>query len=175
MQNMQVWLVVFVGIIALGAAVQTIINVAMFLLVSRLAAKVDTTVSDLRLQIAPTLTRVQNLVDEISPRVTGIVTDASEMTRLARSQAQKLDRVFTEAVERLRLQLIHVDQILTGTMETLEDAGSQLKKSVLGPVARATAIIRGIQTGVEYFRSNRQNNSKGPRSEATHQDEGMFI
>jgi len=39
---------------------------------------------------------------------------------MARSQAQKLDRVLSETIERFRLQLIHVDRILTGATETLE-------------------------------------------------------
>ena len=40
--------------------------------------------------------------------------DTAEITRLARGQAQKVDRVFTEALERLRIQVIRADQILTG-------------------------------------------------------------
>jgi hypothetical protein len=172
---MQTWLVVFVGIIALSFVVQLIVNVALFMQMRRLASNVDRTLTDLRLQIAPTLTRVQSLVDDISPRISGIVADASELTRLARSQAQKVDRVFSETIERIRLQLIHVDQILTGAMETVEDAGAQLKQTVIGPIAKATAVIRGIQTGVEFFRNTRRGNSKTARSESTTQDEGMFI
>jgi hypothetical protein len=121
------------------------------------------------------MTRLQILIDEISPRIAGIATDASDITRLARSQVQKVDRVLSESLERFRLQLIHVDRILTGATETLESAGGQIKKTVMNPIIQATAVIRGIQTGVEFFRSNRHNNSKSPGAEAAHQDEGMFI
>jgi len=41
---------------------------------------------------------------------------------LARGQAQKIDRVFTDAADRLRGQLVQADRILTGTLEAIEDA-----------------------------------------------------
>ncbi len=172
---MESWLVVFVAVTAIAFVIQLVINLMLFLQVRRLVANVDRTLGDIRVQIAPTLTRIQVLVDDVAPRISGIVVDASELTRLARSQAQKVDRVFTETIERLRLQLIHVDQILTGAMETMEDAGAQLRETVLGPIARATALIRGIKTGVEFFRSARRNGPRDPQSETSQQDEGMFI
>src|ERR1700721_3387564 len=104
-------------------------------------------------KVTPLISRVQILVEEISPRITGIVADASEITRLARGEAQKLDRILNEALERLRMQLIHVDHILTGAMEAVEEAGSHLRQSVWGPVMRATAIIRGVQAGGGFIRS----------------------
>ena len=58
--------------------------------------------------------------------------DAAEVTRLARGQAQKADRVVTEATERLRTQIIRADQILTGTLEVIEEAGQHFPPKDLG-------------------------------------------
>jgi hypothetical protein len=69
---------------------------------------------------------------------------------MARSQAQRVDRILSETLERLRLQLVHIDQILTGGMEAVEEAGSRLRGTFWGPVVRATAVIRGIQTGLGH-------------------------
>jgi len=98
------------------------------------------------------------------------VADVSEIVHLARGQAQKVDRVFTEAVDRLRVQLIHADQILSGTMEAVEVAGSKIRRTVLGPVQQASALIKGIQAGLEFFRAR----GRG-REGAADQDEGLFI
>jgi len=102
------------------------------------------------------------------------VADASELTRLARSQAQKVDRILTETMERLRLQLIHVDQILTGAMETIEEAGSRMRETVWGPVVKASAMIRGIQSGLEFIRAARSRR-QSVEQPSEQQDEGMFI
>jgi hypothetical protein len=171
---MESWMPYFVIVTALAVVLQAIILVALFLQLRRIAARVEQTLTDLNARVAPILSRVQALVEDVSPRISGIVSDASELTRLARGQAQKVDRILTETLERLRLQLIHVDQILTGAMEAVEEAGSKLRQAVWGPMVQATALVRGIQTGLEFFRAARSGRQPvEPPSEQ--RDEGMFI
>jgi hypothetical protein len=174
---MESWIPLFVVVTALAIVLQAIILIALFVQMRRTAARVEQTVSDLNAKLNPLISRVQVLVEDISPRISGIVADASEITRLARSEAQKMDRILSEALERLRMQLIHVDHILSGAMEAVEEAGSHLKQTVWGPVVRATAMIRGVQAGIEFFKTARHR--RGPiehvEASAEQQDEGMFI
>jgi len=164
----------FVVVTAVAVVLQAIVLVALFLQLRRTAARVEETITDLNERLTPVLSRIQLLVEDVSPRISGIIADASELTRLARGQAQKVDRVLTETIERLRLQLVHVDQILTGAMEAFEEAGSRLRETVWGPVVKATAIIRGIQTGLEFFRDARHRR-QSVEQPSEQQDEGMFI
>ena len=131
---MESWIPFFVLVTALAIVVQAIILIALFVQLRRTAARVEQTVADLNTKVNPLISRVQLLIEEVSPRLTGIVVDASEITRLARGEAQKLDRILSEALERLRMQLIHVDHILTGAMEAVEEAGSHLRSTVWAPV-----------------------------------------
>jgi hypothetical protein len=171
---MESWIPYFVAVTALAIVLQAVILVALFLQLRRTAARVEEVVSDLNERLIPILSRVQILVEDVSPRISGVVTDAAELARLARGQAQKVDRILSETLERLRLQLIHIDQILTGAMEAVEEAGSRLRDTVWGPVVKATAVIRAIQTGLEFFRAARR--EREPAAEPTEtQDEGMFI
>jgi hypothetical protein len=174
---MESWMPFFVVVTALAIVVQAIVLIALFIQMRRAAARVEQTVTDLNAKLNPLISRVQVLVEDISPRISGIVTDASEITRLARSEAQKMDRILSEALERLRMQLIHVDHILSGAMEAVEEAGSHLKQTVLGPVVRATAMIRGVQAGIDFFRTARRRRGPIEHAEASaeQQDEGMFI
>jgi hypothetical protein len=171
---MQSWMPFFVVVTAVAVVLQAIVLVALFLQLRKTAARVEETVKDLNARLTPILYRVQMLVEDVSPRITGIVVDAAELSRLARGQAQKVDRILTEAMERLRLQLIHVDQILTGAMEAVEETGSKLRETIWGPVVKATAIVRGIQTGLEFFRAARHTQQRVEQS-SEQQDEGMFI
>jgi hypothetical protein len=171
---MESWMPFFVAVTALAIVLQAIILIALFVQLRRTAARVERTVADLNAKLAPILSRIQILVEDVSPRITSIVSDASELTRLARGQAQKIDRILSETLERLRLQLIHVDQILTGAMEAVEEAGSHLRQTVWGPVVKATALIRGVQAGLEFFRTYKQRREP-VEAPAEPQDEGMFI
>ena len=171
---MESWMPFFVVVTALAVVVQAIVLVVLFLQLRRTAARIEQTIADLNMRLTPILSRIQILVEDVSPRISSIVSDAAELTRLARGQAQKVDRILTETMERLRFQLIHVDQILTGAMEAVEEAGSRLRQTILGPVAKATALIRGIQTGLEFFRAARQGREPAEPPSERH-DEGMFI
>ena len=115
---MESWMPFFVGVTAVAIVLQAIILIALFVQIRRTAALVERTVTDLNTKLNPLISRVQVLVEDISPRISGIVADASEISRLARAEAQKIDRILSEALERLRMQLIHVDHILTGAMES---------------------------------------------------------
>jgi hypothetical protein len=174
---MESWMPLFVVVTALAIVLQAIVLIALFVQLRRTAARVEQTVADLNTKVTPLIMRVQILVDEISPRISGIVADASEISRLARGEAQRIDRILSEALERLRMQLIHVDHILTGAMEAVEEAGSHLRQTVWGPVVKATAMIRGVQAGIEFFKTARRRRSPIDRVEASaeQQDEGMFI
>ena len=84
-----------------------------------------------------------------------------------------MDRIFTEAADRLRGQLNHADRILTGTMEAVEDAGSQFNRNFLRPMQKVTAVVQGIKVGLDFFRSKR---SGAPAAEpVAAEPEDLFI
>jgi hypothetical protein len=119
------------------------------------------------------LIRVNRILEDSEERISSIMGDAAELTRVARSQAQKVDRVFTEAIERLRIQILRADIILTGALEVIEDTGSKFRDTLWGPVQKATAIIRGLKVGLDYLRrGQRQRSAEG---EPATQDEELFI
>jgi hypothetical protein len=122
-------------------------------------------------RINPVISRLQLLVEEAQPRISSMISDAAEMTHVARSQVQRVDRMVTEAVDRLRMQLVHADQILTGAMEAVEETGTRLRSSVWRPVQSVSALVRGIQTGLEFYRGRR----RPANAPSEQQDEGLFI
>lgn len=171
---MESWMPLFVAIIAIAIVLQSIVLIALYVQMRRTAARVEQVVTDISGKVAPLISSVQVLVNEVSPRITGIVADASEITRLARGEVQKVDRIVTEALERLRMQLIHVDHVMTGAIEAVEEAGSQIRQTVWGPVVKATALLRGVQAGIDFLRNARQRRDGG-EVPVDQQDEGMFI
>jgi hypothetical protein len=168
------WLPFFVAITALAFVAQAAAITAIYFQFRRTSERVERIATDLEARVVPILVRAQILIEDAQPRITSVIADAAEITYLARSQSQKLDRVFTELLDRFRLQLAHVDQILTGALETVEDAGKTVRRTVLGPVQSATAVIRGIQTGLEFFRSRRRHRGNGGHA-SDQPDENLFI
>lgn len=169
---MEKWIAIFSIITAIALIVQVIILTAMSLQMRKTMEQMTRTVNDLHARFAPILTRVQILLEDTQPRISNMVSDAAHVVYLARGQAQKADRIFTDAADRLRGQLIHADRILSAALEAVEDAGSQFQRTVWRPMQKATALVQGIKVGIDLLRSRRGNSSAGERRE---QEEELFI
>ena len=170
---MQFWLEFFSIVAAIALVVQVVILTALFFQLRRTTESVNRLVGDLHSRVGPILTRVQILLDDAQPKISSMVNDASHIVYLARGQAQKIDRVFTDAADRLRGQLVQADRILTGTLEAVEDAGAKFKHSFWRPVQKASALVQGIKVGLDLLRSRRRRRSGDePREQ---QEEELFI
>ena len=170
---MQFWLEVFCIIAAIALVIQVVILTLLFFELKRTSESTNRLVTDLQSRVGPILTRVQILLDDTQPKISSMVNDASHIVYLARGQAQKIDRVFTDAADRLRGQLVRADRILTGTLEAVEDAGSKFRHSFWRPVQKASALVQGFKVGLDLLRS-RRGRSRGdePREQ---QEEELFI
>lgn len=166
------WMEVFVIVATIAIIVQMGILVAMYVQFRSATRQMYQIASDVQRKIDPILVRVNRVLENSEEKISSIVTDAAEMTRTARAQAQKVDRVVTEALDRMRAQIIRVDTILTGALETIEDAGVKFRRSFLGPLQNASAVLKGIKTGIDFIRGQR-----GVKPSETHQeqDEELFI
>ncbi len=170
---MQFWMEFFSIVAAIALVVQVGILIALFVQLKKTSESINKTVVDLNTRMGPILTRTQLLLDDTQPKLANMVEDASQIVYLARGQAQKMDKVFTEATDRVRGQLVRADRILTGALETVEDAGFAVRKNFLGPVQKASAIVQGIKIGLDVLRSRRGNREKV--RETIEQEDELFI
>jgi hypothetical protein len=166
------WVEAFIVIAAIAIVTQTVILAVMALQMKTAIERFNRIATDLQSKIDPILVRTSRILEDSEDRIASIMGDAAEITRVARGSAQKIDRVFTEAVERLRIQVIRADQILTGAMEVLEDTGTRFRKSLWEPVQQASAILKGLKVGLDFLRGQRRGTSQ---SESARQDEELFI
>jgi len=169
---METWVAVFVCVAAAAILLQAAILVAMFLQMRRTTDRMERFTADLESRLTPILTRVQILLEDTQPKISEMVADAAHVVYLARAQAQKVDRVFTEASDRLRGQLVRADRIVTGALEAVEDAGSKFSHNLWRPVRQVSALMQGIKVGIDLLRSRR---GRRRPEEPLEQEEELFI
>ena len=172
---MQFWLEFFCIVAAVALVVQVVILTMLFFQLRRTTENVNRLVGDLHTRVGPILTRAQILLDDTQPKISSMVNDASHIVYLARGLAQKIDRVFTDAADRLRGQLVHADRILTGTLEAVEDAGSKFSHSFWKPMQKASALVQGIKVGLDLLRSRRSRSRRSGDEPREQQEEELFI
>jgi uncharacterized protein YoxC len=163
-------------VVVIALVLQVSILAALFFTTRRTMQKMEKTVTDLNARAGPILTRVQILLDDTQPKISTMVSDAAHIVYLARGQAQKMDRVVTDVADRFRGQLLHIDRILTGTMETVEDAGAQFRQNFWKPVQKASALVQGIKVGLDLLRARRgATASSASQERSPEQEEELFI
>ena len=165
------WVAAFVVIAAVAIVLQMAILGAMYAQIRSLSRQLQQVTTDLQRKIDPILLKANRILEISEEKIASIVTDAAELTQTARSQAQKVDRVVTEALDRMRLQIVRVDSIITGTLEIIEDTGYRFRRSVLGPLQQASAVVKGVKAGIELIRGQRG----AKKTESVTQDEELFI
>jgi hypothetical protein len=166
------WMEGFVIVAMLAIVVQMATLLVIFFQLRAASRQMQQITADLQRKIDPILVRINRVLENSEDKISSIVTDAAEMTRVARAQAQKVDRLVTEALDRMRSQVIRVDSILSGALEAVEDAGLKLRRNFLGPLHQASAVLKGIRTGIDFIRGQRAGRASEVRQE---QDEELFI
>jgi len=165
------WLQAFIVIAAVAIVIQMAILLAMFFQVRVAIEQFTRIAADLQNRIDPILLRTNRILEDSEDRIASIMGDAAEITRVARGSAQKIDRVFTDAVERLRVQIIRADHILTGTLEVVEESGAKFRRTLWTPIHQASAILKGMKVAIDMIRGQ----NRRPESDAATQDEELFI
>ena len=155
---MNTWIAAFIVVAAVAIVIQGAMLAALFFQVRRLSERLERFTDDLQTRLTPILSRTQFLLEDAQPKISELIADAAHVVYLARAQAQKFDRIFTEASDRLRGQLLRADRILKGTLEAVEDAGSKFRSGLWRPVQKASALIQGIKVGLDILRSRRGSN-----------------
>jgi hypothetical protein len=166
------WIQAFIVIAAVAIVIQMAILLGMFFQVRTAIEQFTRIATDLQNRIDPILLRTNRILEDSEDRVASIMGDAAEITRVARGSAQKIDRVFTDAVERLRVQIIRADHILTGTLEVVEESGAKFKRTLWTPIQQASAILKGMKVAIDMLRGHQ---NRRPEPDAATADEELFI
>lgn len=169
---MPVWVELFIVIAALALTIQTAILLTILVKMRPIGQRIDQVATDLQSKIEPILVNTNRILSDSEDRIKSIMGDAAEITHTARGQAQRVDRVFTDALERLRLQIIRADHIVTGTLEVVEDTGLRVRQSVLTPMNQISAVLKGLKVAIDVVRGHQARRSG---SDGVPQDEELFI
>jgi hypothetical protein len=165
------WVDSFIVIAAIAIVIQMAILLALLLQVRGAIQNFTQIATQLQARIDPILLRTNRILEDSESRISSIMGDAAEFTHLARMQAQKVDRVFSDTLERLRVQIVRADHILAGALEVIEETGTTVRERLWQPLNQASAVIKGIKAGLDYFRGQKRRSEPDPAS----QDQELFI
>jgi methyl-accepting chemotaxis protein len=165
---------VFIALTTAAIALQALVLLGIFLALRKTSAKVDSLTTEMRTRALPAIESAQSLITTSAPKLEEIVGNVHTATTLVRGQVERLDHTVNDIIDRTRLQVIRADELVTRTLDRVEDATDAVQHTVVSPVRQLTGIMQGVSVGLgALFRARNRRRYRG-NGMGEPQDE-MFI
>jgi len=176
-------LTALIAVMAAAVVVQMFMLIGMFVALRKMAGRVEaladkvediTTVVQGRvlplLEQAKTVQdQVKSFVDTTRPQLQTVISNLTQISNTARASAERFQVTVNDAIDRTRLQVIRGDEMLTRTMNRIEETSEKVQHTVMSPVRQVSGIMQAISTGVgAYFNQQKRRRNGG-------QSDEMFI
>src|SRR5579863_5776651 len=107
----------FVIVVGVALFMQMLMFAAMCMAIRRLSKRMGQIADQFQGRLFPLISQLEAWVEEAQPHVSSVIYDAAEIMYTTRNQVERADRIITDTADRLRMRLVHADQIMTGTLE----------------------------------------------------------
>jgi hypothetical protein len=173
-------LTLFVAITAISFAVQAIVFLVMLVVMLKLRSriealvnKVEDTTTTIIPKVLPVLENLQSIQQEVKgflevakPKVDVVLDNLSHISTTARGSVERVDATVNDVVDRVRLQVIRGDEMLTRTMDRVEETSEKVQHTVMSPVRQVSGIMQAISAGVgSFFNNQKRRRNGGPSDE----------
>lgn len=160
-------------VIAALCVVQTIALFVLVLGFRKMGSRIDSLTASVEEAVRsaqPLLQATRELVVDSREKIGLVSQNLLEITELMKNQATRIDDAIEDASQRLRIQVIRIDQLVSSTVTKVEQTTETIQRNVLAPVREISAILVGVRTAVEFLRRRGK-----VRTERATQEEELFI
>jgi methyl-accepting chemotaxis protein len=166
----------FIALTGAAVVLQAGVLLALYLSVRKTSARMEGLATEVKTKALPALESAQSILVDLRPRLQMIAENLHETTTTIRAEVQRMDAIVNDAADRARLQIIRADEMLTRTLDRVEEASDMVTKTVVSPVRQLSGLVQGITAGLEFLVGNRGRRNGGRRESRrpVPQDE-MFI
>jgi methyl-accepting chemotaxis protein len=167
---------VFVALTGIAVLLQAVILGALYFAMRKSSVRMEALALEVKTKALPSLETAQAILTELRPKLTVIADNLTETTHSVRSQVERMDATVNDVVDRARLQIIRGDELLTRTLDRVEETSDIVHNTVVSPVRQFAGLIQGVTAGIEFLLGNRGRRNGGSREarRPVPQDE-MFI
>ncbi|HSY11286.1 MAG TPA: hypothetical protein VK976_03770 [Verrucomicrobiae bacterium] len=173
-------LTIFIAVTSAAVVLQMLILLGMLLVMLKLRARVETltgkvedTIGVVQARVLPLVDNAKSMQQEVKafldtsrPKIETLIDNLSHMSTTTRTTVERFDATANDAIDRVRLQVIRGDEMLTRTMDRVEETTEKVQHTVMSPVRQVSGIVQAISTGVgAYFNNERRRRNGGPSDE----------
>ena len=149
--------------------VQIGVLVGILLAVRKSSSKMEAIADDLHKRTVPILDMSNALLATSKPQIESIVSNLTETSEKLRNQVDDI-------VDRTRLQVVRADELVTRTMDKVEETTEIVQHSVISPIRQIAGLLQGVTMGFNVLFGRRGSNGHGRSGNGSgSQRDEMFI
>jgi hypothetical protein len=194
--NVEMLLMIFIGITAVAVLLQASVLLGMFLIMRKAIVAGKEEAAEFRAKLTPVLDGSKELLDsgqdvirlakdlvkgahslitDLEPHLESAATDLADMARDIHQQANKLQGAVDDAAFKAQRQVDRVDKMATSTLNRLERFGSLINDAVNVPVRQLSGVIAAAKAVVGTLRTPAQPRRHAPPPAPVADDKDLFV
>lgn len=144
-------LVIFTAITALSLLIQACSLLAMFIVLRKSISKMQALAEEMKAKALPTIASAQALIDDVGPKLKTATSEFSELSQTLRHQARNVNQTLDSALVKANAQIRRIDEMVTATVDAVDNAGRAIENAVASPTRRVSGVIHGLRVGLGVF------------------------
>lgn len=166
-------LTLFIAVTSAAVVLQMLILLALYLAMRKLNARLETVVDETQSRVFPLLENakvmqqdVKALLEATRPKLDVILDNVAHVTTTARTDIERVEVTLNDLLDRTRLQVIRVDEMVTRTLDRVEETSEKVQHSVMSPVRQVSGLVQGLSAGLgAFFSAQKRRRNGGPSDE----------
>jgi len=165
-------LTIFIAVTATAVVLQMLILAGLALVVFKLSARLKAATDETQSKLLPLLENakvmqqdVKAFIETARPKIDVILDNTAHVTTVARTDVERVQATVNDLLDRVRLQAIRADEMVTRAMDRVEETSEKVQHSVMSPVRQVSGIMQAISVGVGTFFSNQKRRRNGGPSD----------
>ena len=165
---------IFIYATAVAVILQMFILLILAISVRKTASKLERLTGEVHGRAMPILSTAESILNDSRGKLETVMTNLVAVTGTLKTQVDRLDITVNDVVDRVRLQIIRADDIVTRTLDRVEQTSELVEHTVVSPVRQISGIMQGLSVGISSFLGKNRNRQRRS-NQRVNQDEELFI
>ena len=144
---------VFAAVIAGAVLMQALVLLGMLFAAKSALRRVGEVSKKVEEQALPILATSRQLLEEVSPKLKVATQNVLEVSHTLRTESVRVAVSVDDLLKKASVQVDRVDDMVTGTLNSVAHATATVQKAVSGPVRQVGAVLSGLRAGLDVLRN----------------------
>jgi methyl-accepting chemotaxis protein len=144
--------ILFTALVAVGVLLQACVLLGMLIAVRASLKRLEKLANLAEEHAIPALTAAKTLLDAVAPKLKVAAENVAAASETLRTQAEHVNETMDSLLQKTEAQAQRVDEMITGTLNTVADVTASVQRAVTAPVRQVHAVLNGLRAGLDVLR-----------------------